>query len=109
MTRAALSAENRIAEKLKNVGLRLNAFAPLAGISVATLSRWLTGTQHLPNFQAESLLDLLLTIEELHEKLTPIVPDLAHKNAVFMLRKFRMGRLLVHVSDSDPDGSRKLT
>jgi transcriptional regulator with XRE-family HTH domain len=106
MTVATLSAEKLIAAKLKHLGISLSTFAVLAGLSVATVSRWLSGTQRLPNSQATSLLDLIATIEELHQKLHPVVPDLAHKDAVFMLRKFRTGRLLVHpVIDADPDGS----
>jgi hypothetical protein len=104
MSVATLSAENIIAAKLKTLGVSLTTFAGLAQVSPATLSRWLSGMQHMPHFQAESLQDLLSVIEDVHQKLHPIVPDLAHKDAVFWLRKLRMGRLIVpSVVDASPD------
>jgi transcriptional regulator with XRE-family HTH domain len=102
MSVATLSAENLIAAKLKNLGLSLTTFAVLAQVSAASLSRWLSGTQRMPNFQAESLQDLLSVIEDVYQKLNPIIPDLAHKDAVFWLRKLRRGRLIVpNVVDTD--------
>jgi len=103
--RATLAAENRISERIAKHCTR-KVFAPLSGVPVGTLNRWLAEDGSIPRHQGTSLLDLLDSMDSLAYRTSPVKVDWEHEDMPLVLKKFRLGRLLAPKTlDHDPDGS----
>ena len=76
MSNATLSAENRIRERMKLLGLSAAFVAALSGVEATRLSLAFRGIRDLSNDDAEKLLSLTLNLVELSEAVKPLaLPD----------------------------------
>jgi transcriptional regulator with XRE-family HTH domain len=76
MSYATLSAENRIRERMKLLGLSAAFMAAISGVEATRLSLAFRGIRDLSNDDAKTLLDLTTDLVELSEAVKPLaLPD----------------------------------